>query len=81
MSYKIVYTPEIQNRIEKLNDYNTNNTMNKNPVPCCLNCGNDAVLLDAFASWDDESQDWILHQYFDDAFCNTCGVECEYEFK
>lgn len=85
MSYKITYTPEIQNKIEnlskKLSDYNTKEDItNINPVPYCLNCGNNTVLLDAFARWDNETQDWILHQTFDDSFCNTCKQECTYEF-
>lgn len=38
----------------------------------CRDCGGENVKRDAWASWDFEKQDWILHVYFDEAHCDDC---------
>jgi hypothetical protein len=46
----------------------------------CAECGSDRVLLDAFAEWDEQKQDWTLQNTFDDAYCEGCeesGVDIE----
>ena len=43
----------------------------------CANCGGSNVLLDAYAFWNDETQDWELAHSFDDARCDDCDGETE----
>lgn len=38
----------------------------------CRDCGGENVKRDAWASWNFEKQDWVLDNYFDDAFCEDC---------
>lgn len=45
----------------------------------CGTCGSEDVVLDAWAEWDIESQEWVLGQTFDQAFCNACEGECTIE--
>lgn len=41
----------------------------------CGNCGSDHVLLDAWAEWDEEAQEWVLGSTFDHAVCES--EECD----
>ncbi|MEN2790235.1 hypothetical protein ABC974_11410 [Sphingomonas oligophenolica] len=41
----------------------------------CGNCGGDNVMRDAWATWDDASQSWVLGNVFDAAFCNDCEAD------
>ena len=41
----------------------------------CPICGGDNVVSDAWASWDVESQQWVLENTFDQEFCNDCETE------
>jgi predicted Zn-ribbon and HTH transcriptional regulator len=41
----------------------------------CPQCKADAVLRDAFAEWDEETQEWSLSSVFDSFSCNSCGAE------
>jgi len=47
----------------------------------CADCGSKNVRRDAWASWNEEKQDWQLHNVFDDVFCEDCndlsGIEQE----
>lgn len=43
--------------------------------PICNRCGSNAVLLDAYAEWDMEKQDWVLQNVFQDAVCEDCEGE------
>lgn len=41
----------------------------------CPECGSDGgVLADAFACWNEDKQEWELHDTYDDASCNDCGA-------
>lgn len=41
----------------------------------CAYCKSDEVLKDAWASWDQDQQDWVLANVFDRAYCNSCEDE------
>lgn len=41
----------------------------------CPECGAEDVVLDAYAAWDVETQDWVLHSTYEEKRCNTCGAE------
>lgn len=43
--------------------------------PICNHCGSTEVLADAWASWDIEKQEWVLHNVFDATYCETCDGE------
>jgi Zn finger protein HypA/HybF involved in hydrogenase expression len=38
----------------------------------CKNCGLENVLRDAWAEWDSETQQWVLSNVFDHAYCDNC---------
>lgn len=42
----------------------------------CETCGSAEVLLDAWAEWDVEQQDWTLHDTLTQGFCCACDGEC-----
>ena len=48
--------------------------------PVCSRCGSDAVLLDAYAEWDMEKQDWVLQNVFQDAICEDCEGEASLDW-
>lgn len=41
----------------------------------CADCGGDRVMRDAWAVWDERTQQWVLGAVFDDAFCETCEAD------
>jgi hypothetical protein len=41
----------------------------------CAQCYGDRVLRDAWASWDEDTQRWELHNVFDHAICEDCDGE------
>lgn len=43
----------------------------------CPKCGSPAILRDAFAEWDVESQEWLLCSTFDSWTCDNCGLETD----
>jgi hypothetical protein len=45
----------------------------------CETCGSKLVTRDAWAAWDEGSQDWVLGAAFDYAFCHTCEAETHLE--
>jgi hypothetical protein len=47
----------------------------------CDVCGSEDVMLDAYAEWDTEIQDWVLRSTFDQAYCEQCEGECTLEEK
>jgi hypothetical protein len=56
--------------------------MDKRMGYICSFCGSSAVLMDAWAAWDTEKQDWVLRDTLTEAFCcecdgETCLVEVE----
>jgi len=38
----------------------------------CKTCQGDTVMREAWVSWDEELQQWILETVFDDAYCGDC---------
>lgn len=41
----------------------------------CKECGSDNVVKDAWASWDEETQMYVLEDFFDYEFCKDCDGE------
>ena len=41
----------------------------------CIKCGSDRVVKDAWAEWDEDSQQWVLGAFFDDDYCLECEEE------
>lgn len=41
----------------------------------CIHCKGENVLLDAWASWDIENQEWVLESVYDHAHCHDCEGE------
>ena len=38
----------------------------------CSFCGSNAVLMDAWAKWDTETQEWVLHDTMVETYCREC---------
>lgn len=38
----------------------------------CKHCGSDNVHLDAYADWDEDTQQWVLGSTYDHEFCSDC---------
>ena len=49
--------------------------MDKRVGYVCSFCGSSAVLMDAWAVWDTEEQDWKLHDTPTQTFCRECDGE------
>jgi hypothetical protein len=47
----------------------------------CSKCGSKNVLRDAWAFWDENSQEWALNSIFDNAYCENCEGETSLEEK
>jgi hypothetical protein len=45
----------------------------------CSYCGGTNVLLDAWAEWDVDKQEWTLQNIFHNAFCEDCEGETSIE--
>jgi hypothetical protein len=41
----------------------------------CNNCGGTDVVRDAWSSWDEDTQEWVLDNVFDYEFCQDCESE------
>ncbi|MCW3838204.1 hypothetical protein ACFQ1E_19125 [Sphingomonas canadensis] len=41
----------------------------------CRDCGGKTVTRDAWAAWDERTQDWVLGAAFDYAYCHDCENE------
>jgi len=39
----------------------------------CPKCGGDNILADAYAGWNEDTQEWELHSTYDDRTCDDCG--------
>jgi len=57
----------------------TTSTTSKFPV--CSKCGSNAVVRDAWASWNADSQSWQLKQVFDHTFCPVCEDETKLDWN
>lgn len=45
------------------------------PKPRCTACGSADILRDAWASWDENQQEWVLHSCYDEYRCETCDAQ------
>ncbi|MDX5370355.1 MAG: hypothetical protein LPL29_13365 [Alphaproteobacteria bacterium] len=45
----------------------------------CGTCGSEDVRKDAFAEWDFDKQEWVLHSFYDYAYCEDCEGETTLE--
>jgi len=43
----------------------------------CRDCGSDDVLIDAWAKWNEETQQMELATTFDHTHCASCDGECK----
>ena len=43
----------------------------------CGNCKSEEVRVDAWASWDVDAQEWVLHGVFDASYCDECEEACD----
>lgn len=45
--------------------------------PVCGACGSTHVVVDAFAEWNAETQEWVLHSTYGDGegVCDACGAD------
>lgn len=41
----------------------------------CPTCGSENVYCDAWASWDVDTQQWVVADTFDAGWCNECDGE------
>lgn len=42
----------------------------------CSECGSDMVMVDAWAYWNFDKQEWELYNTFDYSYCETCEGDC-----
>ena len=50
--------------------------------PVCNACGGTGVQVDAWASWDVDTQRWTLHSTYEPtAICADCDIECSYTMR
>jgi len=45
----------------------------------CEVCHSKLVTRDAWAEWDEESQEWVLGAAYDYVFCHSCEAETNLE--
>ena len=50
-------------------------------TPKCSICGSDRILKDAWAAWDNEAQEWVLHSTLDQEYCEQCDGECSVSWE
>jgi hypothetical protein len=43
----------------------------------CAHCKGDDVVVDAWAEWSLEKQEWVLRTAFDNAYCIDCEEACD----
>ena len=43
--------------------------------PRCTSCGSADILRDAYACWDENQQEWVLHSCYDDFRCENCDAQ------
>jgi hypothetical protein len=49
--------------------------MGKQVSYVCCRCGSSEVLIDAWAEWDVDKQDWVLNHTSTTEFCEKCYAE------
>ena len=45
----------------------------------CTECGSNNVMWDAWAKWDEDTQEMYMENYYDHTYCNNCDGECSVE--
>jgi hypothetical protein len=45
----------------------------------CAHCKGEDVVVDAWAEWDQDKQEWVLRSVFEDYFCIDCEQACDIE--
>ena len=45
---------------------------------CCIHCGSENVMRDAYAYWSEDAQAWELRATYDQVMCEDCGEEANY---
>lgn len=45
------------------------------PKPRYSSCGSSDILRDAYACWDENTQQWVLHSCYDLFCCEACDAE------
>lgn len=48
------------------------------PKPRCTSCGSVDILRDAYACWDENQQNWVLHSCYNAYRCETCNVQSKH---
>ena len=48
------------------------------PRPRCASCGSADILRDAYACWDVDTQEWVLHSCYDEYRCEACGAQSKH---
>ncbi len=43
----------------------------------CGECGSEDVCIDAWSTWDEVTQEWVLGPIFEDCFCNGREQQCD----
>lgn len=51
--------------------------MKKRVTQNCTECGSTDVRIDAWASWNEETQEWELAETYDNPYCMECEGECK----
>ena len=46
--------------------------------PCCTSCGSTDILRDAYACWDSDTQQWVLHSCYDDYRCEHFNAQSKH---
>ena len=55
---------------------------NRRAIPACSKCGSSAVRAEAFAAWNDNTQDWRVAELLDGhTVCAACGQDCEIKWR
>jgi hypothetical protein len=45
--------------------------------PRCTSCSSVDILRDAWAVWDMDTQQWVLHSTYDEFRCENCSAEAK----
>lgn len=61
---------------------NLNELQNRKAIPACSKCGSSDVRTEAFAGWNDNTQDWRIVEMLDgNTVCAACGHACEIKWR
>ena len=55
---------------------------NRRAIPACSKCGSHNVRAEAFAVWNERTQDWRIAELLDgNTVCTACGRDCEIKWR